>query len=102
MLLAHAIVHVARLLNCDEKDRPEDYVGYNEAAITYWRRTLRCRPLTPGLKYPTPSVEVTHGISSCAALPQFQLLDDEGAEANASGFQIVTHQDDGFQLVEGA
>jgi len=102
MLMAHAIVHVARLLNCDESDRGPEYGGYNRVAMTYWRETMRCRPLTAGLKYPVPSVEVTHGISSREPLPQFRVLDDDVDVDNAIGFQLVTPRDDAFQLIGGA
>ena len=99
MLLAHAIVHVARLLNCDEKDRPSTYVGYNEAAITYWRNSMGCRPLTPGLQYPVPSAEITHGIE---ALPQFRLVGDDDCDGvDRSNFQLVAPRHDGFHLVGG-
>lgn len=101
MLLAHAIVHVARLLNCDEKDRDPMYVGWNSAAITYWRRTMNSKPLNEGLPYPIPSVEVTHGISSRPPLPQFQLVDDEQRDADDFGFKFVGPAEDGFQLVGG-
>lgn len=100
--MAHAIVHVARLLNCDESDRGPEYGGYNRVAMTYWRETMRCRPLTAGLKYPVPSVEVTHGISSREPLPQFRVLDDDVDVDNAIGFQLVTPRDDAFQLIGGA
>ncbi len=101
MLLAHAIVHVARLLNCDEQNRDPSYSGYNSEAIMYWRQTMRCQPLTPGLKYPVPSAEVTHGVSLSQPVQQFRLLGDDPDASNDSGFRLVTHQDDGFQLVGG-
>jgi hypothetical protein len=102
MLLAHAIIHVARLLNCDEKDRERDYVGYNGPAIRYWRETMQCRPLTPGLKYPVPSVAVTHGISAAApGEAGFRLLDDPDIDLDDAdaGFRVVEPDDAGFVVL---
>ena len=52
MLLAHLALHVARLLNFDEVPREAGYVGYNGAAIAYWRTTMKLGRVTPDLKYP--------------------------------------------------
>lgn len=99
MLLAHAIVHVARLLNCDEKDRGAAYIGWNEAAINYWRHTMHRRPLSPELPYPAPRAEVTHGVAAAAPLQQFRLIDDGRDEYADSGFCLMGEQDMGFQLI---
>lgn len=64
MLAAQLILHVAKLLNCDEPDRGSGYVGWNGAAINYWRTVMRKAPVTPGLAYPVPPVDITHGIPS--------------------------------------
>jgi hypothetical protein len=51
-LLAHVIIHVARLLNWDE---PMDHVygGWNPKAVEWWRKNLNSRPITSGLQYPS-------------------------------------------------
>lgn len=61
MLFAQLLVHVMRLLNCDEPDRGADYAGWNAAAARHWRETLRRRPVAPDLVYPVLPIEVTHG-----------------------------------------
>ena len=66
MLLAQLIVHVARLLNCDEPDRGPEYGGWNPAAIAYWRTTMGCQPLRR-LDYPVLPIHVTHGVQDPAA-----------------------------------
>lgn len=100
MLLAHTIVHVARLLNCDEQDRGSGYHGYNPAAIRYWREVLGRRPITPGLAYPTPSVEITHGIATNERLAAFRLIeDDDGRTDETSTFRLV---DADFRIVGAA
>jgi hypothetical protein len=101
MLLAHAIVHVARLRNCDEQDRSPDYVGYNAGAITYWRETMGCRPLNPGLNYPVPSVEVTHGIAAAEPVPMFRMLEGDTIEPYAGIQMLNCAQNAGFQLIGG-
>ena len=60
MLFAQLVVHVLRLLNCDEPDRDPSYVGWNAAAIHYWRTVLHRRPLHPDLEYPRLPAELTH------------------------------------------
>jgi hypothetical protein len=62
-LLAHVIIHVARLLNWDE---PMDHVygGWNPKAVEWWRKNLNSRPITSGLQYPSLPTELTHGTSA--------------------------------------
>nr|WP_062337224.1 hypothetical protein [Herbidospora sakaeratensis] len=50
--LGDLVVHVARLLNWDEKGRGGGYVGWNGEAIKYHAAHYRGRPLNPGLRYP--------------------------------------------------
>lgn len=64
VLLAHLVRHLAKLLNFDELERHAGYRGWNGAAIDHWRDKLRARPITPGLRYPEPAVELTHGVTS--------------------------------------
>jgi hypothetical protein len=63
ILLAHLVIHCARLLNFDEAEHPRGYEGWNGAAVRYWQDTLGSGPLTPELPYPVPPLEVTHGIA---------------------------------------
>jgi hypothetical protein len=60
LLLAHLVVHVARLLNWDEVPRGGGYAGWNRDATDYWRQTYR-RPLNPGLRLPSLPGHLTHG-----------------------------------------
>lgn len=62
MLLADLIIHVMRVLNFDEKDRDPLYVGWNPAAIAYWRKTMGRKPLHPDLEYPVLPTHLTHGM----------------------------------------
>lgn len=82
-LLAHAIIHIAHILNLDEPDRGPGYFGYNPDATRYWRESMRCAPLNQGLPYPHPSVEVTHGVS---VVPAFRILEED--IATAEGFRL--------------
>lgn len=63
MLVAHLVTHVAKVLNCDEPDRGPTYVGWNAAAVAYWRTVMKREPITKGLMYPLPPPEITHGVS---------------------------------------
>lgn len=51
--LGELVVHLARLLNWDEKGRGGGYVGWNGEAIAYHRRTYGSAALNPDLVYPT-------------------------------------------------
>jgi hypothetical protein len=62
MLAAQLVVHVMRLLNCDEPDRGSDYGGWNPPAAHYWRAVLGRRPLNPDLLYPVLPADVTHAV----------------------------------------
>ena len=62
MLLAHLVVHVARLLNYDEPF--VDQAHMNGSAHAYWRDKLHRRPLNPSLTYPVMPSDVTHGVVS--------------------------------------
>lgn len=101
MLLAHAIVHVARLLNCDEEDRDPSYVGYNGQAVRYWRTTMGRMPLNPGLSYPTPSVEVTHGVAAERPLPAFRLVEESDIAGTLAAVRFIDDEPSGIRLVGG-
>lgn len=50
--LGHLVIHLARLLNWDEKGRGRGYTGYSGEAIEYHRREYGGKPLNPSLPYP--------------------------------------------------
>jgi|SRR5215472_12308045 len=60
LLLAHLVLHVARLLNWDEVARGGGYQGWNGEAIRYHREHYGNRALNPDLKLPVPPVHLTH------------------------------------------
>lgn len=64
MLFAQLLVHVAKLLNLDERDPGASFDGFNADAIRYWRRTLGSRPLNPALVYPALPEDVAFGIET--------------------------------------
>src|SRR5262249_40258491 len=64
MTLGHLIIHICKLLNFDEPDREPSYIGWNAAAVNYWRTVLHCQPIDKELVYPTLPASVTHGIES--------------------------------------
>lgn len=63
LLLAQLVIHVlAAIVN---SDRPAvRHGGLNPGADRYWHDVLRCRPITPNLRYPSIPSELTHGIPS--------------------------------------
>lgn len=68
MLVAQLVTHLMRVLNLDEPDRGPGYVGWNGAAITYWRAALKCQPLNPRVVYPVLPEDLTHGIKQEAPM----------------------------------
>ncbi len=78
MLLVELIVHVARILNCDEPDRGPAYAGWNAQAVTYWRNVMNCAPLNPDLRYPVLPVEITHGVLPDERATMFSPIVDDG------------------------
>src|SRR5262249_17942058 len=90
MTLVELVAHVARILNCDEPDRGTAYVGWNSAAISYWRRELGCQPLNPGIRYPVLPVEITHGVSTDPAAMAFMpVVDADAGRVEDLGFAPV-------------
>ena len=67
MLLCLLVRHVMRLFNYDEPQRDPGYVGWNGAAVQYWRSALGGKPLHADLPYPVMATEVTHGVEDQAA-----------------------------------
>lgn len=70
----HYLIHLARLLNWDERLSP-GYRGYNGQAVDWWRTHLN-RPLTPELRYPALPVELLYG---------------EVTASDRAGFRAVRH-----------
>ncbi|MFH1023510.1 MAG: hypothetical protein V1809_08975 [Planctomycetota bacterium] len=69
ILFIHWVIHVAHLLNFHERDtHGPRYMGFNPDAITYWRREMKCQPITPGLVYAILPTELTHGIESASEM----------------------------------
>jgi hypothetical protein len=50
--LGHLAIHLARLLNWDEKGRGPGYAGWNGAAIEYHQSRYKGQPLNPTIIYP--------------------------------------------------
>jgi len=61
ILVAHLIVHLARILNFDEPHSGGD-LGFQPEVARYWQTALGGRPLNPGLRYPALPLHLTHGI----------------------------------------
>lgn len=60
MLLAHLVIHVARILNFDGPDTGGGHM--NPAAASWWRTHHEGRPLNPDLAYPILPLDLTHGV----------------------------------------
>lgn len=59
VLLAHLVIHLAKLLNYDEY-LADEYGGYNPKAMQWWRSNLG-RPLNPDLVYPSLPADLLYG-----------------------------------------
>lgn len=70
MLLAHLVIHMARLLNLDEPDNGQPHM--NGAATAWWRAHLDSRPINPELRYPILPLDLTHGIEASRAGAAFR------------------------------
>jgi hypothetical protein len=80
--LGELAIHVARLLNWDEKGRGAGYQGWNGAAIEYHRSRYGGRPINPNLRYPRLPAWLT-GEQSTA--PSFRVT---GGAARDHGFRV--------------
>lgn len=81
MTLVDLLIHVMRILNCDEPDREPGYTGWNAEAVSYWRTKMNKQPLTPGLPYPVAPVEITHGVTTDGSAAAFAPVVGHGALA---------------------
>jgi hypothetical protein len=75
--LGHLVMHIARMLNWDEKGRGGGYTGWNGEAIEWHRANYGDRPLDADIIYPK--------------LPLWlNAADEPAASPAASGFQIIS------------
>jgi len=74
--LGHLVMHIARMLNWDEKGRGRGYVGWNAKAIEYHRKHYGDRPLDSAIVYPRLPLWLT------ATEPE-----------ESSGFEIISQSD---------
>lgn len=70
LLLGHFLIHIAKLLNWDEKIAPQ-YGGWNPDAIAWWKTHLN-RPLTPELQYPVIPTDVAYGVEKPGGFRAFK------------------------------
>lgn len=70
VLLGHYFIHLAKLLNWDEKLWP-DYGGWNPEAVRWWKKHLN-RPLTSDLKYPIIPADVAYGLKKQTGFRPFK------------------------------
>lgn len=61
-LLPELVIHVAKLLNFDEKKMSSDYSAFREDAVSWWLSTRQGQPINPDLVYPQLPLHLTHGI----------------------------------------
>jgi hypothetical protein len=68
--LGHLAIHIARLLNWDEKGRGPGYVGWNGEAIAYHKQYYQGRPLNPNFVYPALPGWLTGEVDE----PEFEVI----------------------------
>ena len=81
--LGDLAIHIAHLLNWDEKGRGRGYVGWNGEAITHHQTAYRGRPINPGLIYPMLPVWLA---GDQAPEPVFTILVAD--QSPAPGFRV--------------
>ncbi|HRW07026.1 MAG TPA: hypothetical protein P5121_18110 [Caldilineaceae bacterium] len=92
VLLAHYVIHQIKAINfADLQYQPDNYVGWNESAVKYWKRDMKRQPITPGLAYPTIPVELTHSLSTQESIQSaFQIVEEVGiAPVPVGGVTII-------------
>lgn len=72
--LGHLAVHVARLLNWDEKARGNGYQGWSPEAIAYHAEHYGDRPLDAGMEYPALPIWL-HALTDTPA-QEFRIIAD--------------------------
>ena len=87
VLLAHYLVHLARLLNWDER-LPSGYGGYNPAAISWWRKH-RNKPLDPVLRYPKLAAELLYGEAAGSEESGFRARGRSAVRPAQAGFRKI-------------
>lgn len=83
--LGHLVLHLARLLNWDEKGRGGGYVGWNPEAIAHHQRAYGGRPINPALIYPALPAWLYGGSVPSQGM-SFEITDPGDA---GMGFQIL-------------
>ena len=63
MLLAHLVVHVARIINFDEPGAYASGNHWNASAVEFWKASLGGGPFVRDLRYPRLPVAITHGVA---------------------------------------
>lgn len=63
MLLAHLVVHVARIINFDEPGAYGSGAHWNASAVEFWKASLSGGPYVRDLRYPRLPVAITHGVA---------------------------------------
>ncbi|MBL7258016.1 hypothetical protein [Paractinoplanes lichenicola] len=79
--LGHLVMHIARMLNWDEKGRGRGYVGWNGEAIKYHRRHYGDRPLDPSIVYPKLPLWLT--AADAPAASGFEIISQSGSPADS-------------------
>lgn len=88
-LLAHIVIHVAKLLNWDEP-MATSYGGWNPSAINWWKKNLGGKPITPEIEYPSLPLHITHGISANSPTDDFQVIEKLNPIVKSGDFQVIS------------
>lgn len=91
ILLGHLLVHIAKLLNFDEEARGGGYVGWNGAAVRFWKKKFKEMPITTGLIYPNLPLEITHGVQDSKITPTLFRPEGEIQLAPSSELEKLFH-----------
>jgi hypothetical protein len=83
--LGHLVIHIARMLNWDEKGRGAGYQGWNRPAIDYHRKHYGTRSLDPDVVYPHLPSSLT--ATDKAPAPGFEVI-SQSAPPIQLGFEL--------------
>mgnify|MGYP006976772897 CR=1 FL=1 len=72
--LGDLVIHIAMMLNWDEKGRGPGYVGWNKEALEYHAEHYQGRSLDPDFRYPTLPVWL-FGAASSGPEPSFEVIE---------------------------